>query len=57
MELDGDVFGFKIKHEDNLIQEDFPISIDCFRKNKYQSGFFNEVVQDIVTYALWKVND
>lgn len=55
MELDGDIFGFKIKEEDNLIQEDLPISIECFKKGKYQSDFLNKIVRDITNCKMWDI--
>jgi len=53
--LDGSSFGFKIKDNDNLIQEDLPTDIECLKKGKYQSDFFNQIVQDILTYKMWEV--
>lgn len=55
IELDGDGFGFKIKNDDNIIQEDLPINVECLKKGKYQSDFLNEVVRDISTYDMWQV--
>jgi len=54
-ELDGDGFGFRIKRSSELEQQDLPISIECFTKQKYKSEFLNKIVKDINTYKLWNV--
>lgn len=54
-ELDGDIFGFKIKNELEVNQQDLPISIECLKKLKYNSEFLNKVVDDINTYKMWDV--
>jgi len=55
MELDGDGFGFKIMNDSNIIKEDLPINIECFRKGKYQSVFFSEILRDISNYKMWDI--
>lgn len=55
MELDGDGFGYRIKRDSEIEQQDLPISIECFTKRKYKSDFLNKVVEDINTYKMWNV--
>ena len=54
-ELDGDVFGFRIKRVSEIEQQDLPINIKCFTKLKYKSAFLNKVVGDINIYKMWDV--
>lgn len=54
-ELDGDSFGFRIKRNSKLEQQDFPINIECFTKQKYTSEFLNKITKDIDTYKLWNI--
>ena len=52
MELDGDIFGIRIKQSDQEVFENLPINIGCFVKNQYGSDFFNLIVNDIKTYKI-----
>jgi len=54
-ELDGDGFGFEIKKDSKIEQQDLPINIECFTKQKYKSEFLNKIVNDINTYKLWDI--
>jgi hypothetical protein len=54
-ELDGDVFGYRIKRDAKLEQQDLPIGIECFTKLKYKSELLNKVIKDINTYKMWDV--
>ncbi|KIX21279.1 hypothetical protein SY27_11070 [Flavobacterium sp. 316] len=52
IELDGDIFGIRIKQSDQEILENLPMSIECFVKNQYKSDFFNSIVNDIKIYKI-----
>jgi len=52
MELDGDMFLFKIRKNDKVVNEDFPINLKCFTKSNYKSEFLNSVVLDINAYKI-----
>jgi hypothetical protein len=52
MELDGDIFGIRIKQSNQEILENLPINIGCFVKDQYKSDFFNSIVNDIKTYKI-----
>jgi len=54
-ELDGDGLGFKIKTNNQTIEEDLPIEINCLKKGKYKSDFLNALVDDINTHQLWDI--
>jgi len=51
-ELDGDGFGYRIKRDSELEQQDLPISIECFTKQKYKSEFLNKIVEDMKAYNM-----
>jgi hypothetical protein len=55
MELDGDMFGYKIENGSEIDKQDLAINMKCFTKRKYQSEFLNKVVEDINTYKIWDV--
>ncbi len=56
-ELDGDGFGFKLNGDSGLLQEDFPVNIECFKNNRYHSDFLTFIVNDINTYQMWEIEE
>lgn len=55
MELDGDIFGYRINRGSQVDTQDLPIGIACFTKLNYNSVFLNRVVADINAYRLWYI--
>ena len=53
--LDGDCFGFRINVDGKMYREDYPIDIDCLKKEIYQSAFLNKIVNDIKTHKMWEI--
>jgi len=56
-ELDGDILGFKINENDQLLQKDFPVNIQCFTNEKFSSLFLNKLVEDISSYKLEDISE
>jgi len=54
-ELDGDFFGFKIKKDNSLIEENFSINLECIKNGKYNLFFFSEISRDITAFNLWEI--
>jgi len=52
VELDGDIFGFKIEEEGKIEQEELPVSLDCFLRSKYKSDFLKGIVNDMNAYQI-----
>ena len=53
-ELDGSRLGFKIKNENRDIEENLPISLDCFIENNFNSGFLEQLSKTIKNFDLVK---
>jgi len=53
--IDGDGFGFRITVDGKMYREDYPIDIDCLKKEIYQSAFLNKIVNDIKTHKMWEL--
>jgi len=53
--LDGDCFGFRIYVDGKMYLEDYPIDIDCLKKEIYESAFLNKIVNDIKTHNMWEI--
>ena len=51
-ELDGDIFGYKIKKREKFIELSFPVNIECLKNGKYDSVFLSEITGDITNYNL-----
>jgi len=52
MELDGDMFGYKLKIDGKVEEQDLPINLECFTRGKFKSDFINKVVKDINVYQI-----
>jgi hypothetical protein len=52
MELDGDIFGFRLKKDGKVIEQDLPVNLECFTRNRYKSDFLNKIVADINNYQI-----
>lgn len=52
MELDGDMFGFKLKKDGKVEEQNLPINLECFKRRKFKSDFINKVVNDINAYQI-----
>lgn len=57
LELDGDVFGFIIDVDGNMLSEDYAIDIQCMKQSQYESEFLGTIKKDIQEYKLWNIND
>lgn len=56
IELDGDMFGYKIMRGSQADIQDLSINIERFTQDsRYQSEFLNKVTEDINTYKMWNV--
>jgi uncharacterized protein YihD (DUF1040 family) len=55
MELDGDIMGYKVDLNNKLYKEDFPIGMNCFLNEKYESEFFNMLVRDVDKFNLYNI--
>jgi hypothetical protein len=56
LELDGDMFGFRIDIDRKIYKEDYAVDINCLKKGTYKSDFLNKIVNDIKTYNMWETN-
>lgn len=56
LELDGDMFGFRVDVDGKIQKEEYGIDIKCLKKGIYKSNFLNKIVTDIKTYNMWGVN-
>jgi hypothetical protein len=54
--LDGDLFGFILKDNDNIIDKSFPVEIECLKKAELKSSSMNIIINDIKLFKLWDVN-
>jgi hypothetical protein len=52
LELDGDMFGFKLKYDRSVVQNDLSINLDCFVTKEINSIFLNGVINDINEYQI-----
>lgn len=52
MELDGDMFGYELKKDGKIEEQDLPINLECFTRGKFKSDFINKVVSDINLYQI-----
>ncbi len=55
LELDGDMFGFRVNINGKIYNKDFPIDINCLKKGTYKSDFLNKIVNDIKIYNMWEI--
>jgi hypothetical protein len=53
--LDGDLFGFILKDNDNIVDKSFPIEIECLKKAELKSSSMNKIINDIKLFKLWEV--
>ena len=56
LELDGDMFGFRIDIDGKIHKEDYAVNINCLKKGTYKSDFLNKLVNDIKAYNMWEIN-
>lgn len=54
-ELDGDIIGYKIQQEGIISENSFPVSIECLKKENFQTSFFSKLSNDIKNYKMWDV--
>jgi hypothetical protein len=56
LELDGDMFGFRIDIDGKIHKEDYAVDINCLKKGTYKSDFLNNIVADIKIHNMWGIN-
>jgi hypothetical protein len=54
-ELDGDMFGYRVKIDDKTQYDDYGIDINCLKTKTYKSEALNKIINDINTYKMWEI--